>query len=373
MSITLKRQINDEEKEIVISRHGRRCFATGHEIPEGETIHFDHIRAFVAGGRSDLNNIAPMCQTHNLKKGRLPLEDFRTKLRLEEFFAGDQKLTLQHLLDFLKKAGDIKCFGETVSVSVSDTKVTIQSATKNYESEIYECPTTNWQYFYLTLNVDVINSDDDKDDIQGLQPRYLIFDKVFKLYRHFQQHPVLQPAIGRIDGSKIRLFDGQHKIAGLLLNGQTAFECKIYLNTDLRLLNQTNIAAHDRFSQTRFTTPVMIDKLGRMFGKDFDEYKNEETNEIMTEAGFIKYLEKSDGLAVTKGELNKRFRSYLYISALDHEDNKIRPLISDGNRSTAEHPITMDMLEKSLFSALMYRRPTADDLTTDAYKRDHGP
>lgn len=86
MAILLERQISDAEKQIVLERFGRTCYATGHEIPESEVIHFDHIRAFAMDGETEINNIAPMCQTHNLEKGRLPLEDFKIKLRLDEFF-----------------------------------------------------------------------------------------------------------------------------------------------------------------------------------------------------------------------------------------------------------------------------------------------
>jgi len=59
MAITMKRQLNAEEKEIIIKRHGRNCFATGHPIPETENVHFDHIKAHALGGQSDLDNIAP--------------------------------------------------------------------------------------------------------------------------------------------------------------------------------------------------------------------------------------------------------------------------------------------------------------------------
>jgi hypothetical protein len=36
MAITLKRQLDDGEKQIILKRHGRICFATGHPIPEGD-------------------------------------------------------------------------------------------------------------------------------------------------------------------------------------------------------------------------------------------------------------------------------------------------------------------------------------------------
>src|SRR5438552_2311159 len=98
MTVTLKRQLNNDEKQQILKVHGRKCFATGHTIPEGEELHFDHIRAFSLDGVSEVDNIAPMCQDHNLQKGTLSLEDFRVKLRLDEFFAGGDRLTVGHML-----------------------------------------------------------------------------------------------------------------------------------------------------------------------------------------------------------------------------------------------------------------------------------
>jgi len=47
MAIMMKRQLNEDEKQIILNRHGRCCYANGHAIPDGEKIHFDHIKAFV--------------------------------------------------------------------------------------------------------------------------------------------------------------------------------------------------------------------------------------------------------------------------------------------------------------------------------------
>src|SRR5438552_2975238 len=112
MAITLKRQLTDSEKKEIIERHGRICFATGHEIAEGQNLQFDHIRAFDTQGASELHNIAPMCENHNKMKGRLPLEDFRVRLRLDSFFEQGDSLTLKHLLAYLKEQGDINGYGQ---------------------------------------------------------------------------------------------------------------------------------------------------------------------------------------------------------------------------------------------------------------------
>ena len=369
MAITLKRQLTLEEKEIILKRHGRVCFANGHNILENETIHFDHIEAFSRSGETELNNIAPMCQTHNLAKGTLLLSDYRMKLDMEKFFNIGDGLTLQHLLIYLKEHQKIATFGETISNENNNN--TIRITTHNYQQEfqLQTCPLTKWRYFYGNLPVELLSSDDDKGTSMGLQPRYLIFDKVFNMYRHFQHYPVLQPSVGRIYKNKILLFDGQHKIAALLWGKRTSFECKIYIDPKLRQLNQANISAHDTFAQTRFYTSVMVQKLGAQFDKDFEGYRTIEDNKLKSEEGFIKYLENKD-VSLKSGEINKQFRSYLFNSIIYNEDNKTRHLITKGNRSTDKQPLTVDMLSKSILFYFLYRKPVNDDLLSENYKRD---
>lgn len=369
MAITLKRQLDENEKNIILKRHGRICFATGHKISDEDKVHFDHIKAYSLGGQSELDNIAPMCEKHNKAKGMLPLEDFRIKLKLEKFFEEGSRLTLRNLLEHLKSLNEIDSFGENVSINFNVDKIEISNHSFHDSFQIQTCPRTGWNYFYGNLPISILNSDDDEDDKMGLQPRYLIFDKVFEMFRHFQIYPVLQPSIGRISKSHILLFDGQHKAASLLWNGRKEFECKIYIDPDLRILNQANISAHDKFAQTRFFSSIMILKLGNQFGKDFDDYKNKEDGTTKSESSFLEFLEQKDA-TLTRAERNKRFRSYLYNSILEDESNKLKPLISTSNRSSNEQPITIDMLSKSIFSCFLYTDPLYDDMLSDKYKRD---
>jgi hypothetical protein len=135
-------------------------------------------------------------------------------------------------------------------------------------------------------------------------------------------------------------------------------------------LNETNIAAHDKFSQTRFYASVMVLKLGMEFGADFEKYKNLEDGMPKSEAGLMKFLDRDPSQALTRAERNQRFRSYLYNSVLQHKDNRIARFVSTGNRSTDEKPLTIDMLSKSLFACFLCSEPVEDNMATDAYKRD---
>lgn len=144
MTITLKRQLTDAEKKRVLVRFGRVCFATGHEIPDEDTVHFDHIRAFSEGGATELN-IAPMCETHNKQKGTLALEDFRTKLQLEDFFQKGDSLTLRDLLLYQKSRGDIKDFGRRVAVTENGGVLSVEAPDYRASHSLYTCPTTGWK------------------------------------------------------------------------------------------------------------------------------------------------------------------------------------------------------------------------------------
>ena len=345
-------------------------WVTGREIPEDEPIHFDHIHPYARGGESELNNIATVSQETNLKKGRLTLLEYKTKLRMDRFFETGDRLTMGDLLRHLKRLGEIEAFGEPLRVITDNGKVEIQTDDLRSQSfEVQTCPITGWRYFYATLPVSVLDSDDDTDTSHGLQPRYLIIEKTFNLYRHFLNHPVLQPSIGRMVGQKIRLFDGQHKIAGLLFGGRKEFECKVYVDAELRLLNQTNIDAHDAFAQTRFFSSVMVMKLGSQFGRDFDEFKADSAVTVKSEAAFMDWLRSKDNESTT-GELNKRFRAFLYNSVLQEPTNKLSALVSAGNRGSGKTPLTVDQLEKSLFSEFLFRAPVDHDMTTDRWQRD---
>lgn len=369
MSITLRRQLDEDEKALILKMHGRRDFATGLPIPQEDEVQFDHIYAYAEGGDTELNNIAPMSAETNRAKGTLSLEDYRVKRRLDEFFKSGDRLTLGHLLRFLKDTDAIKAFGQVIETVGDDGVIEVRSAVGNTKHQLYTCPATEWKYFYAKVPVDLIESDDESDEGIGLQPRYLIPEKVFELYRHFQRHPVLQPSIGRVVNNRLKLFDGQHKIAGLLWAGRREFEVKVYMTCDLRLLNQTNISAHDKFAQTRFYSSIMVMKLGSLFGADFEEYKKDESEDVKSEAGFLKWLSKRDPGMTKRAARTAMFRSYLFNSVIEHAENKTSKYVSAGNKSTNEKPLSIDMLSKSIFSNFMYLEPVEDNLLTETYKR----
>ena len=114
----------------------------------------------------------------------------------------------------------------------------------------------------------------------------------------------------------------------------------------------------------------MVAKLGAEFGAAFENYRKLDDGTAKTEAGFLKFLEADIAQTLTRGERNERFRSYLYNSVLETNDNRLTNFISKGNRSSDEKPLTIDQIRKSIFSNFLYELPVDEDLTTSQYKRD---
>jgi hypothetical protein len=69
MSITLRRQLNADEKARIIKMHGRRDFATGLPIPEDDDLQFDHIHAFADSDNKSV--VKQWFKAHGLTTGYL--------------------------------------------------------------------------------------------------------------------------------------------------------------------------------------------------------------------------------------------------------------------------------------------------------------
>jgi hypothetical protein len=156
--------------------------------------------------------------------------------------------------------------GEKVSVAVDQESVSLKSDDlREYKYRVETCPTTGWKYFYAILPVELLDSDDDTDSELGFQPRYLSFDNVFGLYRHFLNHPVLIPSIGRNEGQKIGLIDDQHKVAGLP-SEMSPHDCRLtHINISEKLMPEVSSTtlkedvghSAEGVTQTSYTRPIM--------------------------------------------------------------------------------------------------------------------
>ena len=349
-----KRQISENEKEVVLEEHGRRCFVDGAPIDEDEVIEFHHIVPFSLGGSTTMDNIAPVCKKHHLTIGTMSLQEYRDKIELSKFFSGGEPKYLDDLI-----ANKIGSCGETVKYEIEDDEIHLYFDDIKHIFPLYTCPVKKWKYFYGTLPVQYIGND------RELQPRPLREPNLWKLYRHFQSNTQISPSICRVDGGgELILFDGQHKAAAQIWAGRSNIECKVYINPDARMLKETNLDAHGPYRQMPFYSHELMQKYADIFGEDWNEFM--ETDGEKSELHFYNFLIIAK--QKTKAQAKNEIALAMYKEIIDNPDNKLSKYLTEKHRGRKQ-PLSFSRLKKAFFQHMIVPPPVSDEFESDTYFR----
>lgn len=331
-----RRQISTAEKEQVLARQGLKCFIDGHPVASADEFEFDHVWAYADGGASEVENIAAVCKKHNREKSSLPLGEYRDRLELRRFFEGARKRRLD---DLLTERLGVSAFGKPLQAEFNGGHVKLFVDSGPLEVPITTDAATGERYFYAVLPVSVIKNDAE------LQPRALEVERLWQLYRHLRVHTQLAPAVCRLVDRSILLFDGQHKTAAQVWAGRRAFDCKVYVDPDVRRLKETNLSAHDKLRQMPFYTSTLLEKYAGMAREDWEEFLL--ASGPKTETAFADFIRAKGDLS--KAEARKRVRSRIIEDILEAPGNKLREYIAEENRGR-KNPLTMSRLDKTFFA-----------------------
>lgn len=365
----MKRQITDSEKQELLISNRRAdgkiyCFIDNEPIDDEKNIQFDHIDPFIKSEDSSLDNIAPVCKNHNLAKKDMSLSEYRDKLSIEKLFKEKENIGKQlKLNDVLKTKYNLEFGfivkyqyeneGEEIQIKYfNDPDQTKLSSINKYP--VFECPITNLKFFYAQIPVqNIINDGKEESDIE-LQPRPLIIDHFWNLYRHLRVNTQLQPSICRIDGDNpIFVFDGQHKAAAKIWAGAKYLDTKIFIEPDVIKLMKTNLVAHDKLKQLRFYSSILADKLSQIYGINWQKYI--ETAERKSEKGFCNFIKYSE--TRTDENPTKQIEAYIVESILKHNENKIHLYVAPENKTGKQYAISRDSLKKYYFRYFVTNPP----------------
>jgi hypothetical protein len=357
----MKRQISDSEKQTLIDEHRRNdgkiyCFIDDEPIDDEKSIQFDHIDPYIKTEDSSLDNIAPVCKNHNLAKKDMSLSEYRDKLSIEKLVksrdGNGKQLKLNDVLEskFNLEYGFIVKYeynetDETISLKYfTDSKQTKLPEIIKYP--VFECPITKLKFFYAQVPVvNIVNDGKEESEIE-LQPRPLIVDHFWNLYRHLRVNTQLQPSICRIEGDNpIFVFDGQHKAAARIWAGAKFLDVKIFIEPDVIKLMKTNLVAHDKLKQLRFYSSILADKLAQIYGVNWEKYI--ETADKKTEKGFCSFVKYSE--TSTDENPIKQIEAFIVESILKNSDNKMLPFIAPENKTGKQYAISRDSLKKFYF------------------------
>ncbi len=364
----MKRQISDAQKVQVMTKYRKvdgsiHCFVDNEKIENEKDIHFDHIEPFAKVEENSPDNIAPVCKNHNLAKKDMTLSEYRDKLQMEDFFkkfeSEGKQAKLNDVLHF--KFGNsyglpiqYEFDSEQMKVSVKYFKDRDKINLPHTETyQVYRCPITNMDYFYAVVPAKNILNDGKEESELELQPRPLILDHWWSLYRHLRVNTQLQPSICRVDGTVVLVFDGQHKAAARIWAGAENIEAKVYIEPDVNWLMRTNLVAHDKLKQLRFYASILADKMAQLYGANWQRYM--ETADKKSERGFCSFIKYAEDKRDEKPE--QQIESFLMNSILRDPENEIFQFIAPENKTGKQYAISWDSMKKYYFRYFLTKPP----------------
>lgn len=365
----MKRQISDAEKAQVrqqqIDKDGSlRCFISGEVIGDTDAIEYDHILPYSKEGDSDLSNIRIVKKEYNRRKSDQSLYEVRDNLKLERLFNDKKnKIKLQDIFE-LKDIAQ-----KSFHFSTQADKITFDDGTDKREFTLLSDKILNVQYFYGRIPIKWLENDDQ----EGLQPRVIDYKRLISLRDHLKDHPQLAPSIARLIDSKLKLFDGQHKLAGQVLNNTTEVDIKAYLSPtepdktkklfdDLMI---TNLDAHSKHKQIPFYTSTLLDRLSVIYKEMLEEFTATKSVDKHSEENFINFLvaEKQHSRANAKDML----KSAIITNAV--ELSALKPYTAEASRD-AGYALSIDLLKTAVFPNTLFLEPSSANFKSAGDFRD---
>jgi hypothetical protein len=365
----MKRQISDTEKEQVrkqqLEKDGSlRCFISGEVIGDIDAIEYDHILPHSKQGDSYLSNIRIVKKEYNRRKSDQSLYEVRDNLKLERLFSEKKnKIKLQdifELKDILQKAFHFSTQADTITI---DDGIDKRSFTLLSDKIL------NAQYFYGSIPIKWLENDDQ----EGLQPRVIDYKRLISLREHLKDHPQLAPSIARLIDSKFKLFDGQHKLAGQVLNDTTEVDIKVYLSPaepdkakklfdDLMI---TNLDAHSKHKQIPFYTSTLLDRLSVIYKEMLDEFTASKPVNKHSEENFINFLVAEKQQSRTKAK--EMLKSAIITNAV--ELSALKPFTAEASKDAA-YALSIDLLTKAVFPNALFLEPSTANFKSNGDFRD---
>jgi hypothetical protein len=360
-----------EVAEKLYKIQGGKCFICGRIIDlSSKDLQLDHIIPRTAGGKDDLNNLAIVHENCNKRKLDSDLRVARCMFRYEEIKEKYGKKGFNHpnLGDFLEEFGGAK---NLLTIKVFNEEIEYEywhgSTIESHKSKLYKDNLSGITYFFVSLPVECLFHD------ERINPR-AISSRIKGLIEEFLNgHPQLHVGLAwtkvEDDKAKVKVFDGQHKIAAQLLLGVKEFPLRVFLvdgEKDLDVLLVTNTRAGTVLRQVAFDMSVQRFLGSQIYWEKIDQYRKlkglEENNLNFSEKDLIEFFKGEHR------ELKKYIIDDVRAYVIHSPDNKLKDYVEFGGRAT-EKPISYSTIEKTFFTFFINKKPLEAPLS---YKLEVG-
>lgn len=343
------------ELQLFQSQKGK-CFICGKDMDlhlHAGSLDIDHVEPLKTGGRDDPMNFA---LTHAKCNRSKQASDLRVARVLAQFDSIRDHVAAQNrgpnlsdiLSHFVGKPHELpmRIEGPRIHISLPET-----GHDEIISLELQRDDLSGMQYFFAKLPINYLVHDD------RINPR-AIGGSLHGLIEEFhKKRPQLHVALGWVDlsgdegRSKVRIFDGQHKLAAQILLGTRSVPLRIFVNPDLDRLLTANTNAGTTLRQVAFDKSVQRHLGNQLFLERVVRYRRDRSLPAEAE----EFSEK-DLVNHFKGEW-REMRRYILDSVRDsithHAENKLRDYVDYGGKGK-ERPLSYSTIEKTFYSFFIY-------------------
>ena len=340
---SLTREKYDELKKKLWNQQNHHCYICEEEIDLDLTpTNIDHIKSLVNGGKDDEYNFALTHESCNKSKQDADLEVARAMARLSKISrdAEEKKQTpsLEHVLAANK--GSLYSF----SYKIENGKLKYVFSEKDNtirEADIFHDALSGEDTAFIQVPIEYLYHDKD------INPRG-INSSISLLIKEFHKgNPQLHISLARLDGNQIKIFDGQHKAVAQIMLGIRALLVRLFLNTDVERMTETNTTAGSKLRQIAFDKSIIRQLHDDIYAQKIKKYQLDhhlsEDCLSFSEEKLVDYF---------KGERGN-IRTYIIDSQKNvvtlSPKNKLKGYINFEGRGS-ERPLSYSTFEKTLLS-----------------------
>lgn len=340
------------------------CFICGKKMDwELHTMNIDHVIPLASKGKDNEDNFALAHENCNKSKLDANLNIarilYRFKCIKDEVKEKDNKgASLKDVLKYFEGSKyDIK-------YKIEDNHF-IYSFTDNKDDEIKSIPIfldnlSNEKTCFIDVPLEYIFHD------ELINPRSINTSISMLIKEFFKGNPQLHLCVARIENSKLKIFDGQHKAAAQILLGIRKIPLRVFINPDVDRLTETNTNAGSTLRQIAFDKSIMRQLNNTLY---FERVKKYQIDHSLISDDFS--FSERQLLEYFKGEYNlKKYISDSIKNSVTYSDeNKLKDYV-DFEGKSKNLPISYSAFDKSFLTLFIDSKLVLN--TPINYKSDEG-
>ena len=340
-------QLSSEEyaeltKELHVIQNAT-CYICGKSIDlDLQKTNIDHIIPLANKGKDDKNNFALTHESCNKSKQDANLTIARSlhKLKSIQDDVQKQENRLASLKDLLSIEGGAKYVfkykvdGDIIKYSFDDL-----GDINIYEAKIFIDSLSKEKSCFINVPIEYIYHD------EVINPRGINSSINLLVKEFYKGNPQLHLTLARIDDNHIKVFDGQHKAAAQILLGCRTILVRLFIDSDINRLTETNANAGSKLRQIAFDKSVMRQLNNTLYLERVKKYQNDhslnEDDYSFSETQLCDYF---------RGEnIKKYIIDALKSSITNSQDNKLKDFIDFEGKGKIL-PISHSTFDKTMLS-----------------------